>query len=140
MPKKKRKSNSPPFVMIEHKILEDEGWLRLGNGAKVAFIYFKQKSFPWKREGFELTYKNMKPVMKREGFSKAIKELEKEGFIERVHHGGLYRGKSRYRMSNNWQRSSRVSEPVPVGNPNPFGLKTDDSGRESEPIWALLTK
>jgi hypothetical protein len=107
--------------MIENKMLNNEAWLGLGNAARVAFIYFKNKSFPPNPEGFELTYKDMKPVMSREAFSKAIKELETGGFIERMQRGGLYNQKSLYRMANQWQKSSSETEPIQVRKPNLLG-------------------
>lgn len=56
-----------------------------------------------KREKLSLTYSEVKGKMGNNRFSKSIKELQKNGFLELLEHGGLYRRKNIYVLSNDWK-------------------------------------
>ena len=82
--------------MVRKDLLKNPTWKKLSNRAKVVYIYMRGK-FNEKTLGkVTLTYSEMKDVMKPKQMSKALKELIKNEFIEKIEQGGLIGGKNVY--------------------------------------------
>jgi len=109
---KRRKQKPPPYVMIEQKMLKSEAWRRIGNASRVAYIHIRARFF-WPPSGEqELLHKDMEEIMDHKTFAKAIRDLEKNGFISRSQQGGLYRRRNKFRISEEWKVSRGEIPPV----------------------------
>lgn len=82
--------------MIYRDLLKDPKWRKLSNRAKIVYIYMRSKFNKETLSKITLTYSEMKEVMKPKSMSRAIKELIKENWVEKVEQGGLLGGKSVY--------------------------------------------
>ncbi|MCX5748871.1 MAG: hypothetical protein NTZ10_01310 [Candidatus Saganbacteria bacterium] len=94
----KGKSKAPPFVMLPNDLLDDANFRRLSESTKIIYIYLK-KSFNTK-EPFvlKLSYISMEDMISSKTMSKALKELIDNGFIEKIKQGGLFGGRTTYRL------------------------------------------
>ena len=93
---KRKKHRAPDFVMVRKDLLKDPKWKKLSNKAKIVYIYMRGKFNKETLSKITLTYSEMKDVMKPKPMSRAIKELIKDEWIEKVEQGGLLGGKSVY--------------------------------------------
>lgn len=90
------------FIQIKHELYDTKVWREMHWYSKLAYLRFKRKYSPGKEE-FSLSYREMKDEMTMPTFAKAIKELERSGFIGIKRRGGLYREKNLYRLSEEWR-------------------------------------
>jgi DNA-binding MarR family transcriptional regulator len=59
-----------------------------------------------------VSYTAMERIMERKTFSKALKKLEANGFIEKSQTGGLFRRRNYFDMSQEWRRIDRTGSEV----------------------------
>jgi len=84
--------------MVRRDLLKDPKWRKLSSSAKILYIYLR-KNFNYKdKSEVSLTYSEMNDMISSKTFSRAIKELEGTGWIEKTKHGGLYGGVCKYRF------------------------------------------
>ena len=94
----RKKHNAPPFVMVRRDLLKDPEWRKLSSSAKVLYIYLRSK-FNYKTlSEVTLAYSEAKDMMSSKTISRAFKELQGEGFIEKTKHGGLFGGLCAYKF------------------------------------------
>jgi hypothetical protein len=94
----RKKQKAPPFVMVRRDLLEDPEWQKLSSSAKVIYIYLRAK-FNYKTfQEMTLAYSEVKDMMSSKTISKAFKELQSAGFIEKTKHGGLFGGVCVYKF------------------------------------------
>ena len=92
------KQKAPNFVMVFHDLLRDPEWRQLSTSAMIVYIYMR-KNFNYKTfNEVTLTYSEIKDIFSSRTISKAFKELQNKGFIEKTNQGGLYRGKCSYKF------------------------------------------
>ena len=104
------------FIQVKFTMLKSKAWERLNNNSKVLYLYFMQRELvnSWSgkneknkdtwRPDISLSYREMEKHLNPHQFSRAIKELEKMGFIKKKQEGGLYRRRNWYSLSNDWRR------------------------------------
>ena len=95
--------------MMEMAMLKSKGWESLGNASRVAYLHLKAETFSPNPQQITLLHREMERIMTHPTFAKAIRELEKNGFIERTQHGGLYRRRNVFKLSEGWKGTSLVS-------------------------------
>jgi len=94
----RNKHKAPPFVMVRRDLLKDPEWRKLSSSAKVIYIYLRAK-FNYKTlQEVSLAYLEVKDMMSSKTISKAFKELQQAGFIEKTKHGGLFGGVCAYKF------------------------------------------
>jgi predicted transcriptional regulator len=94
----RKKLKSPPFVMVRIDLLKDLEWRNLSSSSKVIYIYLRSK---FNRRTFSevtLAYSEVKDMMSTKTISRAFKELQAKGFIEKKKQGGLYGGVCSYKF------------------------------------------
>src|SRR4030067_3039273 len=98
------------FVPLEYHILDAFRERKVGANAIVAYILLKKNFNPMMHgEKIILTYSEAGGWMAPATFSRALRELEKAGFIEKVQCGGLALGRdpgkcaSIYRFTNKYK-------------------------------------
>ncbi len=87
-----KKKKAPPFVMLRRDLLRDKTWRELSSSAKVVYIYLRSKYNHVTKDNVTLSYTEMKDVIGTQAMSQALKELQEQGFIEKIKKGGLYGG------------------------------------------------
>jgi len=93
-----KKYKAPPFVMLRKDLLKAPEWRKLSFSAMVVYIYLRSK-FNHKTLGqVSLAYSEMKDMMSTKTMSRALKELQAAGFIEKTKQGGLFGGVCEYRF------------------------------------------
>jgi hypothetical protein len=85
----RKKIKAPPFVMVNKALLHDPVWRKLSSSAKIVYIYLRAKFNTKTLNVVTLTYSEMKDMMSPVTLSKAFKDLQAAGFIEKVERGGL---------------------------------------------------
>ena len=94
----RRKQRASNFVMVRHDLLRDLNWRKLSSSAKVIYVYLRAK-FNYKTfQEVSLAYSEVKDMMSSKTISRAFKELQQAGFIEKTKHGGLYGGVCAYKF------------------------------------------
>jgi len=94
----RKRYKAPPFVMVRQDLLKDKNWQGLSSSAKVLYIYLRSKFNQRTLSEVTLSYREMKGVMSTKTMSRSLKELAKEGFIEKIKQGGLFGGVSSYKF------------------------------------------
>ena len=96
---RKNNKKAPPFVMLINDYLDDPKTDKLLHSAFRVYAYARKKFNPKKPSlEFELTYIEMKRMMAKTTFSRAIHDLIEAKLIEQVKSGGFPRIKSRYKF------------------------------------------
>lgn len=86
------------FVAIRTDLLKDPAWRNLSSSAKVIYIYMRSKFNYRTLSEITLAYSEVKDMMSSRTISRAFKELESTGWIEKTKRGGLYGGLSKYKF------------------------------------------
>jgi len=96
----RKKFRLPPFVPLRRDLMKDPVWRKLSSSAKIAYVYLRGKFHPQNTEINEvsLTYSEMKDMMSSKTLSRAFKELQETGFIEKTKDGGMFGGACRYKF------------------------------------------
>lgn len=95
---RKRKNKAGNFVMVFRDLLKDPEWRKLSSSSKVVYIYLRSK-FNYKTfSEVTLAYSEIKDMMSSKTISKAFKELQGAGFVEKTKHGGLCGGVCAYKF------------------------------------------
>ncbi len=103
MSRGKHKEKKEPFISIPSDILKSKAWEEIGNAAKVAYIHILgEVHCPDPGWLDKLTYERMRKFMSEPTFSKAIKELEKVGLIDKKQIGQVKK-KNLYKPSSRWK-------------------------------------
>ena len=102
-PKSGKGYSAPSFVGLPRRmLLKCEAWKRLSAAAKILYTYIKAKYNGSNNGQIKLHYSEMKGVKgcsTNRTISKASKELQAKGWIERTKIGGLYRYENLYRLT-----------------------------------------
>lgn len=88
----------PPFVALYKALLKDTGWRQLSSSAKVIYMYLRSKFNTNTLSEVSLAYSEVNDMLSTRTISKAFKELQDKGFIEKVKHGGLFGGVCTYKF------------------------------------------
>lgn len=91
------------FIQIHHELYDSATWKGMHWYSKLAYLRIKRKYNPRMGEEITVSYEEMKDEMAKTTFAKAIRELEKRGFIKIESKGGLYRRRNYYTLSNEWR-------------------------------------
>lgn len=102
--RKKQRPKCPPFVMLEKGMLKSEEWKNLSKPTKLIYIYLKAKYNGRNPEELKLTYIELKDEFAPATISKAFRELEEKGWVEKTKYGGLFRYYNLYKLIGNWGR------------------------------------
>lgn len=94
----RRNHRAPPFVMVTRGLLRDQKWRKLSSSAKVLWIYMRSKFNYETLSEVTLAYSEMKDMMSSKTISRAFKELQETGFIEKTKYGGLFGGVCAYKF------------------------------------------
>lgn len=104
MNKHRGKRGGPPFVMLEKATLDNPQWKKLSVSAMIVYIYIK-KNYNGSNNGeIPMKYLELKGIRAPATTSEALKELEREGWIEKTRHGGLYRCYCLYKLTGKHDR------------------------------------
>jgi len=96
MPKIKKRVGH--FCAIFTKTLYSKEWKKLTKSEMILYIYLKAGMNGSNANEIELPYSNLKGVIDKKTFSRAIKGLIKSGWIEKTHQGGLMENASKYKL------------------------------------------
>ena len=116
MSKKKKKTTKPFIQLLIHELYDTKEWRSLQWYSKLVYLRMKRKYNPNNGEQFTVSYREMSDEMSQKSCGKAIKELNKIGFIEIIQKGGLYRKRNYYIFSYRW-KTAGATPPFP----NPMG-------------------
>jgi len=117
--KGRRKPKFKDFFMLGNEmVLKGKEWNSLSPSAKILYLCIKAKHNGTNNGNIVLHYSELKAVRGLSSpatASKAFRELDKKGWIERDSLGGLYRIPNKYRLTGNyddyiWDRSLTVPE------------------------------
>lgn len=100
----RREKRYRKFVMLGNLVLDSEEFQSLTVSEMVAYIYIKRYYNGFNNGEIQLHYASMKKVMAPGTLSKAIKGLEEKGWINKTQHGGMYRYKSKYKLTGQYDR------------------------------------
>lgn len=103
---RQRKNKLSRFIALQWEIVDSPAWQYLSNASRVALIHLKRKVTKPNPGEISLSYGEMEKIMNRHTFSKALQQLEKTGFITKEQHGGLYRRRNFFRLSEGWRKYS----------------------------------
>ncbi len=102
----RRKKKGASFVMLDRRLLFNEpAWRALSAPAKLVYIYLKGHFNGSNNGEIQLHYstlKGIKGISSSGTVAKALKELEKGGWVEKTTRGGLYRHVSLYRLTEKY--------------------------------------
>ena len=104
-----KKNKLSRFVALPWEIIDSLAWQNLTNASRVALIHLKRKVVKPNPGEISLSYHEMEKIMNRHTFSKALKQLEEFGFITKEQHGGLYRKRNFFRLSEGWRQYGQPS-------------------------------
>lgn len=93
-----KQNRLPPFVALYKALLKDASWRSLSSSAKVLYVYLRSKFNTSSWGEVSLAYSEVKDMMSTKTISRAFKELQDKGFIEKTKHGGLYGGVCKYKF------------------------------------------
>ena len=103
---KRRRPKFPPFLMLNRDmILHCDEWKQLSLSAKVVYICIKARHNGSNNGRISLPYSELETVKglgSPSTVSKALKELEKKGWIRRTQLGGLFRYRNQYEMTGKY--------------------------------------
>ena len=103
--KRKKDNRFNSFVAIPRKILRGEEWKKLSPGAKLLYIHIKSKYNGGNNGKIRLYYSELKGnrgLSSPATISKAIKELESNGWILRTQNGGLIRYYNKFKLTGKY--------------------------------------
>ena len=98
----KKKKKLPSFVAISRKTLQGEEWRELYPPARDIYLQLKRKYVGYNNGQLVLHYSELKGMYSSSTISKAFKELENNGWVERERIGGLYRFHNEYRLTGKY--------------------------------------
>jgi len=104
---KRKKNYQGHFVQLHDYMTDSKAWKALSPKAVWVYIEMKKKYRGNNENNISLTYKEVEYKMSAATYSKAIKELENYGFINRVRPGGLYKKCTIYGLSSRWQEKNK---------------------------------
>ena len=104
MSRRRRRLNKSykSFVMLPRQMLRSEEWKRLSPAAKILYIQLKGKFNGFNNGEIRLYYselRDIKGLSSDATISRAFRELEKNGWIERSNRGGLFRRINEYTLT-----------------------------------------
>ena len=106
---RKKKNKQSRFAAIPWEIIDGQAWQELTNAARVGYVHLKRQVTSPNPGELELSYRKMSKIMDPHTFSNALRQLEKIGFITKEQHGGLFRRKNVFRLSEEWRRYGQSS-------------------------------
>ena len=101
---KSKEDRLPPFAAILKHMLQSKAWENLSNPARVAYVHMKGKLCNAHQTEVTLSYREMEKFMHQNTFTRAIKQLVENGFIEIEQKGGLYRKRNYYTLIEGWRQ------------------------------------
>ena len=104
---KSKRDKHADFVRIPRWWFQGKGpvgekWKKLSGAAKLSYMYIKSGFIGKNNGNISLPYSRLKGhrgISSPATYAKALKELEKAGFVERTKHGGLYERCNEYRLN-----------------------------------------
>jgi hypothetical protein len=90
------------FVMVPRKMLKLEEWKNLSPAAKILYIHLKTKYNGSNNGDIYLHYSELKGIRglsSHSTISKALKELQDKGWVEKTEMGGLYRHSNKFKLT-----------------------------------------
>jgi hypothetical protein len=99
----RKKHKAPPFVMVRQDLLKAPEWRKLSSSAKVLYIYLRSKFNYETLSEVSLAYSEVEDMMSSKTISKAFKELQQSGFIEKTKDGGLFGGVCIYKFTGTYK-------------------------------------
>ncbi len=103
--KKKKKKKRAQLIIVERAFYHHKKWKALSAAAKIFYGCLKGNYAGYNNGEIELPYTAMRGIVgcsSKDAVAKAIKELEKEGFIKINQFGGLYRFSNLYELTFKW--------------------------------------
>jgi hypothetical protein len=102
---KRGKKGYKNFVMLPRKMLRSEEWKELSPAAKLFYVHLKGKYNGSNNGEIRLYYSELdgiKGLSSPATKSKASKELQEKGWIERTKIGGLFRFFNNYKLTGKY--------------------------------------
>jgi len=100
---KKKRKNSPPFIMLPNKMIDSKAWQELSCYARTVYIEIKRRYNGKNDRNLSYTYREASKIMHINTFVKALRELINNGLIDIVRSGGLYRKNNIFGLSDRWK-------------------------------------
>ncbi len=95
---KTNKGKSNQFVMLKNTFIFSDVFKRLTNAARVAWILLRSQVKYDGDTDIKFPYSDAQKFMDRNTWARAIDLLQREGMIEKIQEGGLYRRTNIYRL------------------------------------------
>jgi len=105
----RHKNKLSRFIALHWEIVDSPAWEALTNASRVAFVHLKRKVVNSHPSEISLSYREMERIMHRHTFADALRQLEEVGFITKEQHGGLFRRRNFFRLSEEWRKYGRGS-------------------------------
>ena len=87
-------------------MIKSQAYKNLTNPERTAYVLLKAQCCKAGQNEVIFPYSHALEYMDRHTFSRAIKQLMKEGFIEKSQHGGLFRKTNIYTFTEAWKRKN----------------------------------
>ena len=101
----KKKNRLPPFIYITKEMFHSPAFKKLSNSAKIAFLLLQDQIIQPNQAKIRLPYTQVTEYMTDRTFGRAITQLIDQGFIKKIHQGGLYGGMNEYQFIDTWKSS-----------------------------------
>lgn len=103
MNRRKHPKLPPSFVALDRRMLKSPEWRKgLSSSEKVVYIHLRYKFVGWNNGEIVLRYSELTDFLAKGTISKAFKELERKGWIDRPTHGGLERNTNKFRLTGRY--------------------------------------
>jgi hypothetical protein len=94
---KNLRRKGPPFVMLDHSLVDSEAWKKLKPAEQEHYIYIK-RNYNGSNNG-QIPFKYTESKRGPGTISEALKGLIRKQWIEKTKHGGLYRYYCLYKLT-----------------------------------------
>jgi hypothetical protein len=94
-----KNKKSPSFVMLPREMLLSKEWQSLSRPAMLVYIYLKWRYNGANNGEISFIYKEHDWLYASATISKALKDLERNQWIVKTQHGGLYRYFCKYKLT-----------------------------------------
>jgi len=106
MPRTVKRRRRPPFVRLDHSLVDSTAFNDLRPASVMVLISILRRHNGMngdRKDPIVCPYSAMKGTMAPATIAKAIRDLEAHGFINRVQQGGLYKQPNTYELTQEWR-------------------------------------
>ena len=103
MSRRKHRKLPHSFIALDRRMLRCAEWRKgLRSSSKVVYIHLRDRCIGWNNGDIMLKYEDVADFMAPATFSRALKQLEANGWVEKTMLGGLYRHLNKFRLTGKY--------------------------------------